>query len=157
MVYRQEDPVEMLRRLIEHLEQEWREWMKVKAEAYTRLADLNRQLDNLKEALVKQEARRQAEESSKVVEIPKAGDNFRFSNLSLAEACEVILREAGRPLTAREVMVAALKGGARTGSATPYNVIVTAMRRDKRFIRLRPGLWGLAERDGPAQAGRAEA
>jgi len=147
VIAKEKDPTsERFHWLLEHIEQEWKEWLRVKAEAENRLSDLSEQRERITEAMVRYQARRRPE-ASPLAEVSETGEPRRFESISLADACEILLREAGRPLPAGEIMTIALKNGARTSSTTPYNVIVTAMQRDKRFIRLRPGLWGLSGRD----------
>lgn len=156
---RDDQTIEMFERLIHRFENEWNEWAQLKVEAEERLASLSRELDTLRSALVKYRSRpygrpaaMAADEapvssSEAVTEMSEGERSDRFAAMSLADACETVLREEGRPLRALEIVKKLLSGGVRTDSATPYNVIVTAMRRDKRFVRLEPGVWGLATRE----------
>ena len=138
------DPtVDMFQRLIAELEKERNEWVQVRAEADEHLAEIARELDSLRGALVQFKSRRRLALSMPEAPPARTGE---FSNVPLADACVAVLTEAGRPMRAGEIVQELLRRGSRTSSATPYNVIVTAMRRDKRLTNVRPGWWGLVGR-----------
>lgn len=143
------DPfINMLERLIAELEEERSEWARVRAEAEEHLAEIARELDNLRGVMIKYKRRRGLGLSRPRVEAEASSwRSEEFSDVPLAEACVKVLTEAGRPMRAADIVEEVQRRGGRTNSATPYNVIVTAMRRDKRLINLDRGLWGLAGRD----------
>jgi hypothetical protein len=71
-----------------------------------------------------------------------------FAVMSITDACEVILRRAGKPLTTSELYDRLLKGGKRFAATSPLGSITGPLRRDgkRRFIHRRAGrenLWSL--------------
>lgn len=144
------DPtIDMFERLIAQLEKEWNDWARVRAEADEHLAELDHELNSLRGALIKYKSRHGLGPPKIEREELAAPRTEEFSDIPLADACVQVLANAGHPMRAGDIVQELLRRGSRTNSATPYNVIVTAMRRDKRLVSVRRGWWGLAGRDSP--------
>jgi len=70
----------------------------------------------------------------------------RFRGLTIAEAAEALLREAGRPLKAKEISEALTAGGVRLAK-TPYIQVHGALSNNHRFVRKGKAEFALAPMD----------
>jgi hypothetical protein len=65
---------------------------------------------------------------------------------TIAEACDYILRRAGRPLTVHQLLEVFDESGRGPHGANAHRVVYAALRRNRRrFTRVRPGTFDLAE------------
>lgn len=71
---------------------------------------------------------------------------------SVATMAAAALRRAGKPMKVREIVTALQEAGkfSQTDSRTHYATVFGILRRDKRFVKLDEGLFGLTERDAPS-------
>ncbi len=70
---------------------------------------------------------------------------FKFTGLSIPEATFVLLREEGKPLHAKEIYQRLMDGGVKIRSKTPVTSISISLNRDKRFSRIAPNTYRLAD------------
>ncbi len=106
-----------------------------------RIKELKRELDFLQE--VRERFFRP------ITEHRKEARSNRFANLRMAQAAEVALREHGRPIHVNEIADSLEQGGyPHTKSRKQlYTSLMACLSRDDTFIRVRPAVFGLRERD----------
>ncbi len=80
-------------------------------------------------------------ESSDVILLEKT----RFAGLSVPQGTFLLLKEAGKPLHAKEIHHKLVEGGVRIRSKTPVTSIAISLSRDKRFGKSGPNTFRLVE------------
>lgn len=70
---------------------------------------------------------------------------FKFAGLSIPEATYIILKEEGKPLHAKEIYQRLMGGGVKIRSKTPITSVSISLNRDKRFVRIAPNTYSLAD------------
>ena len=62
----------------------------------------------------------------------------KYSGMSMPDAAFVILRDAGRPMHAKELYKQLIEGGLQIRGKTPVTSIATSLKRDSRFRKVAP-------------------
>ncbi len=70
---------------------------------------------------------------------------FRFAGLSIPEAAFVLLKEEGSSLHAKEIYHRLIEGGVKIRSKTPITSVSISLNRDKRFLRIAPNTYSIAD------------
>jgi len=74
----------------------------------------------------------------------------KYVGMSVSDAAYKILREAKRPMHAKELYQALLDGGMQIRGKTPVTSVSTSLKRDPRFRKVAPNTFeGLDEPDRP--------
>lgn len=87
------------------------------------------------------DAERGKRESSDVILLEKT----RFAGLSVPEGTFLLLKEAAAPIHAKDIYNQLTAGGIRIRSKTPVTSIAISLSRDKRFKKVAPNTFSLAE------------
>lgn len=126
---------------LKHLAEETSKKLKQKAEEMEKLSVEVRQLQGEEAAL---EAALDAAKRAMGVasDEPSPG---RFRELTVKQAAEIVMREAGGQIRTVDLVKALRDGGKDLGSKA-YNVIVSTLQRDSRFRRVDRGVYKLAEK-----------
>tara|TARA_B100000315_G_C14487203_1_gene545755 strand:+ start:555 stop:1052 length:498 start_codon:yes stop_codon:yes gene_type:complete len=74
----------------------------------------------------------------------------RFSGVSIPEATFQILSEIRKPMHAKDLHQRLVEGGLNIRGKTPVTSIATAVKRDKRFRKVMPNTFELAEDRNPS-------
>ncbi len=69
----------------------------------------------------------------------------KFAGISIPQATYLLLREEGKPLHAKEIYQRLVEGGVKIRSKTPVTSISISLNRDKRFLRIAPNTYRLAD------------
>jgi hypothetical protein len=69
----------------------------------------------------------------------------KFAGLSIPQATYLLLREEGKPLHAKEIYLRLAEGGVKIRSKTPVTSISISLNRDKRFLKIAPNTYRLAD------------
>jgi len=67
----------------------------------------------------------------------------KYVGKSVPEAAYVILREASRPMHAKELLQRLLEGGLQIKGKTPLTSVATSLKRDKRFQKVGPNTFAV--------------
>ena len=67
----------------------------------------------------------------------------RFSDLTITQACKILLREAGGPLHVNELYNLLIAGGLRFKGNNPTISIAVSLSRNKNFKKVDPGTFEL--------------
>lgn len=70
---------------------------------------------------------------------------FRFAGLSIPEAAFILLKEEGVSLHAKVIYQRLFEGGVKIRSKTPITSVSISLNRDKRFLRIAPNTYRLAD------------
>ena len=70
---------------------------------------------------------------------------FRFAGLSIPEAAFILLKEDRSSLHAKEIYQRLIEGGVKIRSKTPITSVSISLNRDKRFLRIAPNTYRLAD------------
>ena len=70
---------------------------------------------------------------------------FRLAGLSIPEAAFILLKEDGSSLHAKEIYQRLIEGGVKIRSKTPITSVSISLNRDKRFLRIAPNTYRLAD------------
>lgn len=76
----------------------------------------------------------------------------RFSDLTITQACRILLREAGGPLHVNELYNLLIAGGFRFKGQNPTISIAVSLSRNKNFKKVDPGTFELDMRGGQIRA-----
>ncbi|HLG21203.1 MAG TPA: winged helix-turn-helix domain-containing protein [Candidatus Manganitrophaceae bacterium] len=76
-------------------------------------------------------------------------EKSKYVGLSVPQATFLLLKEAGKPLHAKEIYQKLLEGGVRIRGKTPITSVAISLARDKRFKKVAPNTFKLAEETGP--------
>ncbi len=69
----------------------------------------------------------------------------KYSGLSIPQAAFLLLKEAEKPLHAKEIYNKLSEGGLKIKGKTPVTSVAISLNRDKRFIRIAPNTFNLSE------------
>jgi len=72
-------------------------------------------------------------------------EKTRFAGLSVPQGAYFLLKEAGKPLHAKEIYHKLIEGGVRIRSKTPLTSIAISLSRDKRYKKIAPNTFNLCE------------
>ncbi len=72
-------------------------------------------------------------------------EKTRYSGLSVPQGAFLLLKEAGRPLHAKEIYNKLTEGGVRIRGKTPITSVAISLSRDKRFKKAAPNTFKLLE------------
>ncbi|MFQ5729697.1 MAG: winged helix-turn-helix domain-containing protein [Waddliaceae bacterium] len=72
-------------------------------------------------------------------------EKSKYVGLSVPHATYLLLKELGEPIHAKEIHKKLIKGGIRMRGKTPITSIAISLSRDKRFKKVAPNTFGLAE------------
>jgi len=75
-------------------------------------------------------------------------EQTKYLGLSVPEATLLLLRRGGGPLHAKTIYQNLLEGGVRIRGKTPVTSVVSSISRDKRFKKVAPSTFQLAEESG---------
>ena len=67
----------------------------------------------------------------------------KYVGKSVPEAAYVILKEASRPMHAKELLQRLLEGGLQIKGKTPLTSVATSLKRDKRFQKVGPNTFAV--------------
>lgn len=73
--------------------------------------------------------------------------SHRFSDLTITQACKILLREAGGPLHVNELFNLLTAGGMKFKGHNPTISIAVSLSRNKNFRKVDPGTFDLDVRD----------
>lgn len=73
--------------------------------------------------------------------------NRRFADRTIAQACTLLLREAGRPLHVNEIYRLLVAGGMQFKGNNPTISIAVSLNRNRRFKKVAPGTFDLVIKD----------
>jgi len=74
----------------------------------------------------------------------------KYAGMSMPDATYVILREAGRPMHAKELYKQLIEGGLQIRGKTPVTSIATSLKRDSRFRKVAPNTFsGIDQTEQP--------
>lgn len=84
--------------------------------------------------------------------VPSRSNNIeaishRFSDLTITQACTLLLREAGHPLHVNELYNLLVAGGMEFKGNNPTISIAVSLNRNRRFVKVEPGTFNLAFRE----------
>lgn len=79
----------------------------------------------------------------------------RFSDLTITQACRILLREAARPLHVNELYNLLIAGGMRFKGNNPTISIAVSLSRNKNFKKVDPGTFELVDMRGGGSQIRA--
>jgi hypothetical protein len=88
-----------------------------------------------------EDAEKDKRESSDIILLEKT----RFVGLSVPQGTFLLLKEAGKPLHAKEIHHKLIEGGVRIRSKTPVTSVAISLSRDKRFWKSGPNTFRLVE------------
>ncbi|MBX3292865.1 MAG: hypothetical protein KF881_08245 [Acidobacteria bacterium] len=71
----------------------------------------------------------------------------RFADLTITQACKLLLREAGGPLHVNELYNLLIAGGMRFKGNNPTISIAVSLNRNRQFRKVDPGTFDLVMRD----------
>ena len=71
----------------------------------------------------------------------------RFSDLTITQACTLLLRESGQPLHVNELYNLLVAGGMRFKGNNPTISIAVSLNRNRRFSKAGPGTFELVMRE----------
>jgi 2-C-methyl-D-erythritol 4-phosphate cytidylyltransferase len=69
----------------------------------------------------------------------------KYSGKSVSEAAYEMLREANRPMHAKELVQRLVEGGLQIKGKTPLTSVATSLKRDKRFKKVGPNTFEALE------------
>ncbi len=69
----------------------------------------------------------------------------KYSGMSVPQAALTLLKEAGRPMHAKDIYLKLLEGGVRIRGKTPVTSVAISLKRDKRFRKVAPNTFELVE------------
>ena len=72
-------------------------------------------------------------------------EKTRFAGLSVPQGTYFLLKEAGKPLHAKEIYNKLVEGGVRIRSKTPVTSVAVSLSRDKRYSKIAPNTFKLCE------------
>lgn len=75
-------------------------------------------------------------------------EKTKYVGLSVPQATFLLLKEVGKPLHAKEIHQKLIEGGVRIRGKTPTTSIAISLSRDKRFKKVAPNTFKLAEQTG---------
>ena len=81
-------------------------------------------------------------------------EKTRFAGLSIPQGAFLLLKEAGKPLHAKEIYSKLTDGGVRIRSKTPATAIAVSLSRDKRYKKVAPNTFKLCEESSDESAGK---
>jgi hypothetical protein len=74
----------------------------------------------------------------------------KYSRMSMPDAAYMLLREAGRPMHAKELCQRLIEGGMQIRGKTPLTSVATSLKRDPRFKKVAPNTFeGVDQNDQP--------
>lgn len=76
-------------------------------------------------------------------------EKSKYIGLSVPQATFLLLKEAGKPLHAKEIYQKLTEGGVRIRGKTPVTSVAISLSRDKRFKKIAPNTFTLVEETGP--------
>ena len=82
----------------------------------------------------------------------------KYVGMSVADAAYMILREAHRPMHAKELCQELINGGMRIRGKTPVTSVAISLKRDPRLKKVSPNTFGIVSEEGSnhAQPGQLE-
>jgi hypothetical protein len=89
-------------------------------------------------------------------------ERTKYVGLSVPQAAYLLLKEHQKPLHAKEIYQRLIEGGIRIRGKTPVTSVAISLSRDKRFKKIAPNTYDLAEapqaaeEDTTSQGARAE-
>ncbi len=69
----------------------------------------------------------------------------KYVGMSVPQAAITLLKEAGRPMHAKDIYLKLLEGGVRIRGKTPVTSVAISLKRDKRFRKVAPNTFELVE------------
>lgn len=69
----------------------------------------------------------------------------KYVGMSVPQAAVNVLKEAGRPMHAKDIYLRLLEGGVRIRGKTPVTSVAISLKRDKRFKKVAPNTFELVE------------
>ena len=79
------------------------------------------------------------------VPVQPALEATRFRDMSIVQAAEVAMREAGGQMSVTDLVKVIKKGGKELRTGRWYGVVTATLLRSKRFERVQPGVYRLRE------------
>jgi hypothetical protein len=84
--------------------------------------------------------------------VPSIGQNLealshRFSDLTITQACRLLLKEYGKALHVNELYNLLVSGGMEFNGNNPTISIAVSLNRNRKFCKVAPGTFDLMERD----------
>lgn len=76
-------------------------------------------------------------------------EKTKYAGLSVPQATFLLLKEAGKPLHAKEIYQKLTEGGVRIRGKTPVTSVAISLSRDRRFKKIAPNTFTLVEETGP--------
>ncbi|MFY9270496.1 MAG: HTH domain-containing protein [Candidatus Manganitrophaceae bacterium] len=75
-------------------------------------------------------------------------ERTKYTGLSVPQATSLLLKEAKKPLHAKEIYQQLTEGGVRIRGKTPVTSVAISLSRDKRFKKIAPNTFALVEETG---------
>jgi hypothetical protein len=69
----------------------------------------------------------------------------KYAGMSVPQAALTLLKEAGRPMHAKDIYLKLSEGGVRIRGKTPVTSVAISLKRDKRFRKVAPNTFELVE------------
>ncbi len=69
----------------------------------------------------------------------------KYVGMSVPQAAIALLKEAGRPMHAKDIYLKLVEGGVRIRGKTPVTSVAISLKRDKRFRKVAPNTFELVE------------
>jgi hypothetical protein len=69
----------------------------------------------------------------------------KYAGMSVPQAALTLMKEAGRPMHAKDIYLKLLEGGVRIRGKTPVTSVSISLKRDKRFKKVAPNTFELVE------------
>jgi len=69
----------------------------------------------------------------------------KYVGMSVPQAALTLLKEAGRPMHAKDIYLKLSEGGVRIRGKTPVTSVAISLKRDKRFRKVAPNTFELVE------------
>ena len=69
----------------------------------------------------------------------------KYVGMSVPQAAITLLKEAGRPMHAKDIYLKLVEGGVRIRGKTPVTSVAISLKRDKRFRKVAPNTFELVE------------
>ena len=69
----------------------------------------------------------------------------KYVGMSVPQAAITLLKEAGRPMHAKDIYLNLVEGGVRIRGKTPVTSVAISLKRDKRFRKIAPNTFELVE------------
>ncbi len=69
----------------------------------------------------------------------------KYAGMSVPQAALTLMKEAGRPMHAKDIYLKLLEGGVRIRGKTPVTSVAISLKRDKRFKKVAPNTFELVE------------